>query len=70
MIDYSARAVEKARDIDTKDNQKSIRIGTSVMTPAKFILDLWIQIQSDLPNLKIELTPFEIGRASCRERVS
>lgn len=67
MIDYSARAVEKARDIDTKDNQKSIRIGTSVMTPAKFILDIWIQIQNELSNLKIELTPFENTPENARE---
>lgn len=59
MVDYSARAIEKARDIDGADNRKTIRIGTSVMTPAKFILDVWQQIQSRMPTLKIELIPFE-----------
>lgn len=29
------------------------------MTPAKFILDVWLQIQSHMPTLKIELIPFE-----------
>ena len=67
MIDYSARAVEMARDIDTKDNQKSIRIGTSVMTPARFILDVWAQIQNDVPNMKIELIPFENTPENARE---
>lgn len=59
MVDYSARAIEKARDIDGADNRKTIRIGTSVMTPANFILDVWQQIQSRMPTLKIELIPFE-----------
>lgn len=59
IIDYSKRASEKARDIDSANNSKPIRIGTSVMTPAKFILDVWLQIQSHMPTLKIELIPFE-----------
>ncbi len=51
--------MQKAREIDEGENRKSIRIGTSVMTPAKFILDVWSQIQSRMPTLKIELIPFE-----------
>lgn len=34
VIDYSNRAIEKAKEIDDKDKQQSIRIGTSIMTPA------------------------------------
>ena len=45
--------------IQEGENRRSIRIGTSVMTPAKFILDVWSQIQSRMPTLKIELIPFE-----------
>lgn len=59
LTEYLTRAVEKAREIHDGDNRKSIRIGTSVMTPAKFILDVWGQIQSRMPTLKIELIPFE-----------
>lgn len=59
LIDYSDRAIEKAREIDGKDNRKSIRIGTSIMTPAKFLLDVWAEIQRFNPYLKIELIPFE-----------
>lgn len=58
LMDYSARAIEKIKDIDAKENQKSIRIGTSVMTPAKFVLDIWAGIQYAAPNLKIEMIPF------------
>lgn len=58
ILDYTARAIEKARALDAKENQKSIRIGASFMTPAKFILDLWEEIQSADPDLKIEMIPF------------
>lgn len=59
IIDYSDRAIEKAKEIDNKDKQQSIRIGTSIMTPAKFLLDVWAEIQKFNPYLKIELIPFE-----------
>ena len=59
IIDYSNRAIEKAKEIDNKDKQQSIRIGTSVMTPAKFLLDVWAKIQKYNPHLKIELIPFD-----------
>lgn len=59
IIDYSNRAIEKAKDIDNQDKQQSIRIGTSIMTPAKFLLDIWSEIQKFNPYLKIELIPFE-----------
>lgn len=59
IIDYSNQAIEKAKDIDNKDRQQSIRIGTSIMTPAKFLLDIWSKIQKFNPYLKIELIPFE-----------
>ena len=59
IIDYSDRAIEKAKDIDNKDKQQSIRIGTSIMTPAKFLLDVWAEVQKHNPYLKIELIPFD-----------
>ncbi len=59
IIDYSVRAIAKAKEIDDKDKRQSIRIGTSIMTPAKFLLDVWAEIQKFDPYLKIELIPFE-----------
>ena len=59
LVDYTKRAAEKAREIDRRENQRSIRIGTSIMTPAKFILDIWAEVQELAPNLKVELIPFE-----------
>lgn len=59
VIDYSNRAISKAKEIYNKDIRQSIRIGTSIMTPAKFLLDVWAEIQKFNPYLKIELIPFE-----------
>lgn len=67
LVDYAKRAAEKAREIDRRENQRSIRIGTSVMTPASFILDIWTDIQNFAPNLKIELIPFENTPENARE---
>lgn len=59
IMDYSVRAIEKAQEIESKEKQRFIRVGSSIMTPAKFLLDVWDEIQSALPNLKIELIPFD-----------
>ena len=70
LTDYAMRAEEKAREIDRRENQRSIRIGTSLMTPAKFILDIWTEIQNVAPNLKVELIPFENTPENAREILS
>lgn len=59
IIEYTNHAIEKARKIADKEEQQSIRIGTSIMTPAKFLLDIWSEIQKFNPYLKIELIPFD-----------
>ncbi len=67
LLDYTKRATERVREVDRLENQLSIRIGTSVMTPAKFILDIWADIQYLAPDLKIELIPFENTPENARE---
>ena len=59
LLEYLSRARERVREIYENENRKSIRIGTSVMTPANFILDVWSEIQSRMPALKIALVPFD-----------
>ncbi|MGN1234715.1 MAG: LysR family transcriptional regulator [Christensenellaceae bacterium] len=59
LTDYSARAIEKAREIENKEKNQTIRIGTSIMTPAKFLLDIWDEMHLYDKDLKIELIPFE-----------
>lgn len=70
LVDYASRAEKKAREIGRNENKRSIRIGTSLMTPAKFILDIWAEIQEVEPNLKVELIPFENTPENAREILS
>lgn len=67
LVDYSSRALEKAKNISIKENKPTIRIGTSVMTPAKFILDIWDDIHNIIPDLNVELIPFENTKENARE---
>ncbi|MDE7263358.1 MAG: LysR family transcriptional regulator [Anaeroplasmataceae bacterium] len=59
IIDYSFKAVEKAKKIEDQEKYQTIRIGTSIMTPAKFLLDVWNDIHQKNPFLKLELIPFD-----------
>lgn len=70
ILNYSARAIEKARNIDARESSTPIRIGTSIMTPVKFLLDIWSQIQAMDPSLKIELIPFDNTPENAREILS
>lgn len=67
MVEYFERAVLKAKEADACEKRRSIRVGASVMTPAKFVLDVWQQIQSVMPSLKIELVPFDNNPVNSRE---
>ena len=67
MLDYYKKSVERVREASDKENQKAIRVGTSIMTPAKFILDLWQEIRIHNENIKIELIPFENNPINSRE---
>ncbi len=44
-----------------------IRIGTSPMTPAQLLMQLWPKIQARCPNLKFQIVPFENTPENARE---
>lgn len=67
IINYSERAIEKAKEIDEKNSKQTVRIGTSIMTPAKFLLDIWTEIQKNSPSTSIELIPFDNTPENARE---
>ena len=67
IINYSERAIEKAKDIDSIDKRQSVRIGTSIMTPAKFLLDIWTEMQKQSSSVQIELIPFDNTPENARE---
>lgn len=55
LIDYSNKAVEKARG----QNTNVINIGTSLTTPVNFLVKLWPRIVQKEPSLSFELITFE-----------
>ncbi len=59
MLEYWAESVDRARRAAKSAGPEPVRIGTSIMTPSRFLLDLWPHIQQVNPGLKIQLVSFE-----------
>lgn len=66
IIRYSKESVNRAKNA-MQQNDRIIRIGTSLMTPSKFIIDLWPKIQKECPNLKFQIVSFENTPENARE---
>lgn len=58
LIDYSARAIEEARQME-KTIETTFCIGTSILNPCKPFMDLWYQINENFPGYKLHIIPFE-----------
>ena len=48
----------------------TIRIGTSPMTPARVLIDLWPKVHAVAPNLRFSLVPFENTPANARANLT
>lgn len=66
IIRYCEESVIRAKNAMQSDC-RVIRIGTSPMTPAQLLVQLWSKIQIYCPNLKFELVPFENTPENARE---
>jgi len=66
MIQYSRDAVNRARNA-MKNGDKIIRIGTSPITPAQWLVELWPRIQEVCPDIKFQIVPFENTPENARE---
>ncbi len=66
IIQYSKDSLERARTA-MRDSENTIRVGTSMMTPSKFLVELWPKIQRVCPELRIQLVPFENTPENARE---
>ncbi len=66
VIQYCKDSVERARKVmEEKDN--IIRIGTSPMTPANPIVEIWTKVQKRYPDIKLQLIPYMNSQESARE---
>ena len=66
IIQYCKDSVTRARNAMEEAGQV-IRIGTSPMTPAQVLVDLWPQLQEDCPDTKFQLIPFDNTPENARE---
>ena len=66
IIRYCRDSVIRAKNAMQEDT-KSIRIGTSPMTPAQILVELWPKIHAICPQIKFQLVPFENTPENARE---
>lgn len=66
IIQYSKDSITRANNA-MQGEEKIIRIGSSLMTPAQFILDLWPKIKQQCPDMKFQMVPFENTPENARE---
>lgn len=66
IIQYSRDSITRANNA-MQEEEKIIRIGSSLMTPAQFILELWPRIKKQCPGMKFQIVPFENTPENARE---
>lgn len=66
IIQYCKDSVTRARNA-MQESDKLIRIGTSPMTPAQVLVDLWPRLQEYCPDIKFQLIPFDNTLENARE---
>lgn len=66
IIRYCQDSVTRARNAMQEDNCV-IRIGSSPMTPAQLLMELWSKVQELHPDIKFKIVPFENTPENARE---
>lgn len=66
IIQYCKDSVTRAKNAMHED-KNIIRIGTSPMTPAQLLMQLWSKIQVYCPDMKFQIIPFENTPENARE---
>ncbi len=66
LIQYSKDSLTRAQNA-MQDEEKIIRIGSSLMTPAQFIVNIWSKIKEYCPDIKFRIVPFENTPENARE---
>lgn len=66
IIQYCKDSVTRAKNAMQEDTAV-IRIGTSPMTPAQLLMQIWPKIQEQCPELKFQIIPYENTPENARE---
>lgn len=66
IIQYSNESLIRAKNA-MSNHENVIRIGTSLMTPSHFLIEIWPKIHKKCPDLKFQLVSFENTPENARE---
>ena len=66
IIQYCKDSVTRAKNAMQEDTN-IIRIGTSPLTPAQLLMQLWPRIQEQCPDMKFQIIPYENTPENARE---
>ncbi len=66
IINYCKNSVVRAKNA-MSEGEKIIRIGSSPMTPAQLLMQMWPKIQLQCPDIKFEIIPFENTLENAKE---
>ena len=66
IIQYCKDSVTRARNA-MQSSGSVIRIGTSLMTPAQVLVDLWPRLHDVCPDIRFQLIPFDDTPENARE---
>lgn len=66
IIQYCRDSVTRAKNA-MQEGENIIRIGTSPMTPAQLLMQLWPRIQEYCPDMKFQIIPYENTPENARE---
>lgn len=69
MIQYAKEARQRAQNA-AHSVPGTIRIGMSVLTPGSFLVPLWPEIQTRLPDIRFELVSFENSQENAQRILS
>ncbi|EOS37937.1 hypothetical protein C808_03200 [Lachnospiraceae bacterium M18-1] len=58
LFDFSKRSIENAKQA-ANIHDRTFCVGTSLLNPAKPFMDLWYKVNSQFPDHKLHLVPFE-----------
>lgn len=58
VIQYCRYSITRAKNAMQED-ENVIRIGSSPMTPAQLLMELWSKVQILHPDIKFQIVPFE-----------
>lgn len=66
LIQYSKDSLTRASNA-MQNEEKIVKIGSSLMTPSQFIVELWPKIKQQCPDIKFKIVPFDNTPENARE---